>query len=72
MTKLIQSMQRFMRDEEGAVAIEYGLLAVLVALGIATGAGLLGGGLSTLFTNVGACFGGGGGTCPITLPAPLN
>lgn len=71
MTTLMHSIRRFMRDEEGAVAIEYGLLAVLVALGIATGAGLLGNGLSTLFTNVGACFGGAGGTCPVTLPAPL-
>jgi pilus assembly protein Flp/PilA len=72
MKNLMQGTQRFMRDEEGAVAIEYGLLAVLIALGIATGAGLLGGGLSTLFTNVSSCFdGAAGGTCPVTLPNPL-
>lgn len=71
MTTMMQHMQRFMRDEEGAVAIEYGLLAVLIALGIAVGAGLLGTGLNDLFTDIAACFGGAGGTCPVTLPDPL-
>lgn len=65
-------IQRFWADEEGAVAIEYGLLAVLIALAVAAGATILGDGLSTLFTNIGGCFGAtGGGTCPITMPDPL-
>lgn len=71
MKSLMQNTQRFMRDEEGAVAIEYGLLAVLIALGIAVGASALGGGLSNLFTNLAGCFGSGTGTCPVNLPAPL-
>lgn len=72
MNTLIQSVIRFWNDEEGAVAIEYGLLAVLIALGIAVGAGLLGDGLSTLFTNIASCFDStAGGTCPVTLPDPL-
>ncbi len=40
-------------NEDGAVAIEYGLLAGLIALAIVVGAGILGGGLNTMFTNVG-------------------
>lgn len=56
MTNLMQQTQRFLRDEEGAVAIEYGLLAVLVALGIVAGASALGTGLGTLFTNIAGCF----------------
>lgn len=69
MKNLMQSAMRFVREEEGAVAIEYGLLATLVALAMAAGATLLGGGLDTLFTNVAACFqapaAGGGGACPV-------
>lgn len=69
----IQKIQRFIRDEDGAVAIEYGLLAVLIALAVGVGAGFLGGGLSKLFTDIGACFGGsGGGTCPVTLPSGVT
>ncbi|PSJ59082.1 Flp family type IVb pilin [Kumtagia ephedrae] len=33
---------RFVKDESGATAIEYGLIAALIALAIITGAGLLG------------------------------
>lgn len=67
------AIQNFIRDENGAVAIEYGLLAVLIALALAVGAGILGGGLSKLFTDIGACFGGtGGGTCPVAMPAGVT
>jgi pilus assembly protein Flp/PilA len=44
---------RFVQDESGATAIEYGLIAALIAVGIITAATLLGGGLSTLFTGIG-------------------
>lgn len=70
MTAISQAIRSFINDEEGAVAIEYGLLAVLIALALAVGAGYLGGGLNTLFTDIAACFGGdGGGACPVTMPA---
>lgn len=72
MKTLLQGIRRFWNDEEGAVAIEYALLAVLIALIMAAGAALLGNGLNTIFTNIADCFGVGGGTCPVTLPAPLN
>ena len=42
----------FFKDEEGATAIEYGLLAALVAVAIIVGAGLLGANLNSLFTAI--------------------
>lgn len=47
------SIVRFLKDESGATAIEYGLLAALIALGLTAGATTLGTGLSTLFGNIG-------------------
>ncbi|ESZ26709.1 Flp family type IVb pilin [Mesorhizobium sp. L2C084A000] len=44
---------RFAWDEPGATAIEYGLIAALIALAIITGAGALGNSLNGIFTNVG-------------------
>ena len=41
------------KNEKGAVAIEYGMLAALIALALAAGATILGNGLSTFFTNIG-------------------
>lgn len=70
MKTLLQGIRRFWNEEEGAVAIEYALLAVLIALAMAIGAGVLGGGLNTLFSNIAACFTNGAG-CPVTLPSPL-
>ncbi|MEO3997563.1 Flp family type IVb pilin [Mesorhizobium sp. CAU 1732] len=43
---------RFVKDESGATAIEYGLIAALIALAIVTGAGMLGTSLDALFTRV--------------------
>ena len=43
---------RFMNDESGATAIEYGLIAAIVGVGIITGLGTLKSGLNTLFSNV--------------------
>jgi pilus assembly protein Flp/PilA len=40
---------RFVKDESGASAIEYGLIAALVAIGIITAARTLGSQLSTAF-----------------------
>ena len=39
MSKLVA---RFVKDESGATAIEYGLIAALIALAIMVGAGALG------------------------------
>ncbi|KFB11333.1 Flp family type IVb pilin [Nitratireductor basaltis] len=43
---------RFMKDESGATAIEYGLIAALIAVGIITAAGLLGDEIEATFTDV--------------------
>ena len=43
---------RFANDESGATAIEYGLIAALIAVGIIAAATTLGGSLSGLFLNI--------------------
>ena len=43
---------RFAKDESGATAIEYGLIAALIAVGIIAAATLLGGNLATLFNGI--------------------
>jgi pilus assembly protein Flp/PilA len=41
------------KNQKGAVAIEYALLAALIALVLAVGAGILGNGLNTMFGKIG-------------------
>lgn len=55
---MIRMMKKFWKDEDGVTAIEYGLMAALVALAITVGAGLLGTNLNTLFNNVAGFLGG--------------
>ena len=43
---------RFLKDESGATAIEYGLIAALIALVIVTATQLAGTGLNTSFTTL--------------------
>lgn len=45
-------LSRFFKDESGATAIEYGLIAALIALAIITGATTLGNKLNSQFTNI--------------------
>lgn len=44
---------RFVRDESGATAIEYGLIAALIAVVIITALQTLGGNLNDVMTKVG-------------------
>lgn len=44
--------RRFLADRSGATAIEYGLIASLVAVAIITGAGALGTNLNQTFQNL--------------------
>jgi len=44
---------RFVNDESGATAIEYGLIAALISVGIIAAATTLGGGLANLFNAIG-------------------
>ncbi|CDZ36014.1 Hypothetical protein NGAL_HAMBI1145_31450 [Neorhizobium galegae bv. officinalis] len=43
---------RFMKDESGATAIEYGLIAALISVALIAGATTLGDALNTQFTNL--------------------
>jgi pilus assembly protein Flp/PilA len=49
MTKLIN---RFVKDEEGATAIEYGLIAALIAVAIIAAVGAVGSSLSSNFNSI--------------------
>ena len=44
---------RFAKDESGATAIEYGLIATLIGVAIIAAAGTLGTNLSGIFTYIG-------------------
>ena len=48
----MHSVQNFFRNEEGATAVEYGLLAALIAAAIIAAVTLLGGNVSAIFTKV--------------------
>ena len=45
---------RFLKDESGATAIEYGLIAALIAVAIITGATTLGSNLNEKFDLIGS------------------
>jgi pilus assembly protein Flp/PilA len=45
-------LSRFVRDESGATAIEYGLIAALIAVVVIGAVTAVGNGLSTTFTTV--------------------
>jgi pilus assembly protein Flp/PilA len=45
-------VSRFLKDESGATAIEYGLIASLIAVAIITAAGTLGNQVGFTFSNI--------------------
>lgn len=51
MTKIFA---RFMKDESGATAIEYGLIAALISVALIAGATLVGNELEDVFNNIGS------------------
>ena len=51
---MTQFMKRFAQDESGATAIEYGLIAALIAVVIIAGASTLGKSISSKFNNISA------------------
>lgn len=54
-------ISKFMSDESGATAIEYGLIAALIAVVIIAAVTALGTNISTKFGEVATAIGGGGG-----------
>ena len=49
---MLNLVNRFAKDESGATAIEYGLIATLIAVAIITGAGALGTKLNAVFNGL--------------------
>ncbi|HEY9010724.1 MAG TPA: Flp family type IVb pilin [Devosia sp.] len=60
----MNTIARFVNDESGATAIEYGLIAALIAVGIIAAATTLGGSLSGLFTRISTLLNGATGAAP--------
>ena len=54
--KSVQFVQSFLREEDGAAAIEYGLIAALIAVAIIVGAGSLGTELNGIYNRLGDCM----------------
>lgn len=52
----ISRIRQFLLDEEGAVAIEYALLAALIAVVIAISAKTLGENIAQLFSDIADCM----------------
>ena len=55
------NMTNFLKDESGATAIEYGLIAALVGVAIIGSLSSLAGGLSGLFGSITGSLGGASG-----------
>lgn len=49
---MMKFFKRFRKNESGATAIEYGLIAALISVGIITAAGTLGTSISATFKQV--------------------
>jgi len=52
MGRFIQAAKRFVRDEEGVTAIEYGLIAALIAVAIITAVTAVGTRLDAVFDYI--------------------
>ena len=61
---MVALFNRFSIDERGATATEYAMLIVFIALAVAVGATALGGGINTLFKNIGTTL------TNVTVPNP--
>ena len=54
MNTIISAVKTFVDDEDGITAIEYGLMAAVMAAALTAGMGVITGGLRTLFDNIAA------------------
>ena len=55
--KLVQFIKNFAREEDGVTAIEYGLIAALIAVVIIGSVQLVGTNLDTVFNTIGTTLG---------------
>ena len=56
MLQCLTVLSRFKRDEEGVTALEYGLIAALIAVVIITAVSTLGSNLSSTFNGIASHF----------------
>ena len=56
MKNLYNGIRKFARDEEGASAVEYGMMVGLIAVAIIITVAAIGTQLNTLFTKIQACL----------------
>lgn len=57
MQRLTQTLKQFVRDENGVTAIEYGLIAALIAVVIIGAVKTIGTNLNSVFTTIGTELG---------------
>ncbi|SIR45091.1 pilus assembly protein Flp/PilA [Aromatoleum tolulyticum] len=53
---MLEMLKQFASDEEGVTAIEYGLIAALIAVMIIIGAKAVGTNLNALFSKIATCL----------------
>lgn len=58
---MLKMLKEFVRDEEGVTAIEYGLIAALIAVVIVAAVKVVGVELDKVFDKIGLCL--SAGTC---------
>ena len=49
---MVKHVVRFMREEDGTTAVEYGLMIALISAALVAAVALLGANLATNFTNI--------------------
>ncbi len=64
MKKAGRFLSRFWGDEQGSVGTEYGVLMVIIALGMAIAAGFLGTAISNALTSGASCLNAGTACAP--------
>ena len=63
MKQFLNALQRFVRDEEGVTAIEYALIATLIAIAVIATVTLVGSQLNVVFRSICDALKGSGQTC---------
>lgn len=61
---MMSIVKRFVRNESGATAIEYGLIAAIIGVGLIVSMQALRDNLNTTFTNVGTAVQGANNAAP--------
>ncbi|WMT87423.1 Flp family type IVb pilin [Pelagibacterium sp. 26DY04] len=65
-------LKKFAADESGATAIEYGLIAALMAVAVIAAIGLLGPQLNSAFTDIGSALSTTAATADTAAPTTPN